>query len=49
MAKMMGFEDSLSDIANGAFVPPGVDDDYGGFDLDSRDPDYAYDDNDDYY
>lgn len=46
IAKMMGFEESLEEVANGAFVPPGVDDDYGGFDLDGRD-DYDY--KDDYY
>lgn len=44
VASMMGFQESLSD----AFVPPGVDDDYGGF---GRDSDYGYsdNDNDDYY
>ncbi|XP_054281458.1 uncharacterized protein LOC128999122 [Macrosteles quadrilineatus] len=47
-AVMMGFEESLTEVANGAFVPPGVDDDYGGLDY-SRDSDYAYSDNDDYY
>ncbi|KAG8325294.1 hypothetical protein J6590_071084 [Homalodisca vitripennis] len=49
IATMMGFEEGLSEVANGAFVPPGVDDDYGGFDLDGRESDYAYSDNDDDY
>ena len=47
-ATMMGFEEGLSEVANGAFVPPGIDDDYGAFDLDDRDSDYSYDDSDDY-
>lgn len=42
---MMGFEEGISDFANGALVPPGVDDDYGG-DIggvdDDRDYDYDY-------
>lgn len=48
---MMGFEDGLSNVANGAFVPPGIDDDYRVFDLDGldgRESDYSYDDLDDY-
>lgn len=45
VATMMGFEEGISDFANGALVPPGVDDDYGG-DIggvdDDRDYDYDY-------
>lgn len=38
VAKMLGFEDPISEVAGGAFVPPGADYDYGGFSSD----DYTY-------
>lgn len=47
VATLMGFDDGLSEVANGAFVPPGVEDDYGGFGLDDRDSDdYSYNEDD---
>ncbi|XP_022190562.2 uncharacterized protein LOC111048889 [Nilaparvata lugens] len=48
VAKMMGFEEGISEFANGALVPPGVEDndDYG-FGFGERDDDYN-DDYDDY-
>ncbi|KAM3963830.1 uncharacterized protein ACR2FA_001869 [Aphomia sociella] len=40
-AKVLGFEESISDVLNGAFVPPGADDDD---DFDDDDDDGLFDD-----
>ncbi|RZF40152.1 hypothetical protein LSTR_LSTR010104 [Laodelphax striatellus] len=44
VATMMGFNEGISEFANGALVPPGVEDndDYG-FGFGERDDDYDYD------
>ncbi|XP_075219436.1 uncharacterized protein LOC142323544 isoform X2 [Lycorma delicatula] len=43
VATMMGFSENISEFANGALVPPGVEDDYGIFgDRNSEDDDYSY-------
>ncbi|KAJ3652187.1 hypothetical protein Zmor_018174 [Zophobas morio] len=43
LANRFGFGEQISEALNGAFVPPGVDDDYDdGFSLFDRDDDYDY-------